>query len=170
MLHDKVLHTMEFFFKMFNFIANIIRILQWISIELALALNTTPIFTRGFSNNTGSRGNFQTALILSLEVAPSGQSSLVPLLKYFSVRRLWNQKHNQYQASHSQSLHHERNKITYSARMIIFGGSGPSTLSIIARCSKFSWVWKRASPCHRFVKLNWYQYTKATLDHTLTSH
>jgi len=37
---------------------------------------------------TGRRGNFQTALMLSLDVAPSGQSNRAPLLKYFSERRL----------------------------------------------------------------------------------
>lgn len=37
---------------------------------------------------TWRRGNFQTARMLSLEVAPSGQSNRVPRLKYFSARRL----------------------------------------------------------------------------------
>lgn len=42
--------------------------------------------------NTGKRGNFQTALMLSFEVELSGQPNRAPRLKYFSARRL------QYQA------------------------------------------------------------------------
>lgn len=40
--------------------------------------------------STCRRGNFQTALTLSREAAPSGQSNLTPRLKYFSARRLQN--------------------------------------------------------------------------------
>lgn len=42
-------------------------------------------------SNTGNCGNFQTALMLSLEVELSGQLNRVPLLKYFSARRLQDQ-------------------------------------------------------------------------------
>ena len=73
-----------------------------------------------------SRGSFRTAFILSLEAAPSGQSNF-PLLTYFSAWR--------------------------SAFFNMWWGRGPSTLSIMARCSKFSWVWNSASPEHNSTKI-----------------
>jgi len=36
---------------------------------------------------------------------------------------------------------------TYSALLIMCWGMGPSTRSIIAKCSRFSCVWNKASPC-----------------------
>jgi hypothetical protein len=39
-------------------------------------------------DRTLNRGNLRTALILSLETAPSGQFNSRPCLKYFSNRRL----------------------------------------------------------------------------------
>lgn len=41
----------------------------------------------------------------------------------------------------------------YSALNTICWGRGPSTLSIIARCSKFSWVWKSAPPLYIIPKI-----------------
>ena len=65
------------------------------------------------------RGSFETALMLSLDAAPSGQSSQ-PLLTYFPACE--------------------------SALLSKCWGKGPNTLSIMAKCSKFSWVWNNASP------------------------
>lgn len=47
-------------------------------------------------------------------------------------------------------------EITYSALRVICSGKGPKTLSIIAKCSKFSCVWNKASPWKHYVSL--YKY------------
>jgi len=74
-----------------------------------------------------SRSSFLTALMLSLETAPSGQFKRVALLKYFWADEL--------------------------AFRIICSGIGPRTLSIIARCSRFSCVWNNASPEHSSTRI-----------------
>ena len=44
------------------------------------------------------------------------------------------------------------NQETYSVCFIMFLGKGPNTLSIIARCSKSSYVWNNVSP-YKFTKV-----------------
>jgi len=97
---------------------------------------------------TCNLGSFITALILSLEVAPSGQSNL-PLLTYFSAFRLHigTTRYTLIIKLNMDQLKVTMVSHTYSTLFNMCCGKGPSTLSIIARCSKFSWVWNNASPC-----------------------
>lgn len=55
----------------------------------------------------------------------------------------WNQLHK------TRGLPWSKSTITYSAFRTICSGRGPKTLSIIAKCSKFSCVWNNASPWNK---------------------
>lgn len=117
---------------------------------------------------TFKESSFLTALMLSLEVAPSGQFNFAPLLKYFNVdddlickpqktsektvlilfiivpsRYIQQSTYKPYKVR----LQNKHVNKTYLTFWIMCSGICPKTLSIMAKCSKFSWVWNNVRPC-----------------------
>lgn len=62
---------------------------------------------------------------------------------------------------------------SYSALFNIFCGRGPNTLSIMAMCSKFSWVWNSASPLKQSrttIRLISFQTKRRKIEDNNTEH